>query len=262
MSRQPIYAILRKIPANRLHIPEENYQRYAIAAHVNKIVNSWEDELARPAMVVKIGNTNKYEVFDGGHTVRCYRILYGPNVKIPCQIVRTKHPARKFITLNTNVRALNKVDMFKALLDDKEPSTVGVKTAVEATGHLLRMGNIRGATKIEQFGTHASWPLLEFYRTHGERTFRSMLALLTTHFARPDGEYIEKDAKAALFINALNALYTEAYSPEEIFYALGNWKLSAADIQQRAREVGGNGTGITRQIYKLMRQRLNRRVKK
>lgn len=240
MSKIIKYAEQKHIPANQLYV-DHGYQRPRNTKQISDIAENFNPQMARPVMVVKNDKLRKYEIFEGQHTWEAWVRVHGATVPVPCQIVDCEDAALKFLQANTYSRSVSSADKFRALLHSKkDKAATGVERAAKKYGMTLRI-NKAGRCANHEFQQQSLWPLYLFCQRHGFTTLCMMIKMLTVCFSRPDGENIENDTKSAAFIGALAVVYSSRFEPEDIFYALKGWKLSAADLRAKGRELGGQG---------------------
>lgn len=137
------------VPITELHL-DPPYQRPRSKAFIKMVVDNYNPNQLRPAKVSK-RDDGSYYVWDGQHTVEIIRLYCErkgiPNPEVPSMIYNNlsyADEATLFANQSEFVRKMQKVDIFKALLEAEDEGAISLERIVQSFGFQISAKKMDG----------------------------------------------------------------------------------------------------------------------
>ncbi len=165
---------IRWLPVGKLLVKWPSAQRKErIINHAKKIAGSFDPDKFGVLTVSMADEHGNYHVIDGVHRRTAIELLWGPEEKVPCQILPTKDPVRAaeiFLGLQSR-RPVTAIDNFRVSVQAGNPDSVTINKVVRACGY--RVDNSRADGCISAVGA-----LKIVYLRYGPEVLRDALTIL------------------------------------------------------------------------------------
>lgn len=150
-----------------------NYQRYMDKKRVNSLALNFDKNLFGYIKVYYDINDKKYYIIDGQHRTEAARIK--GYTYIPCEIIEaktTKEAATIFVDVNTKIKALSKLEIFKAKLCEGDEAALSLNKICEEEGYRI-------ANSTMSYSLRCIHCLEKIYKQDKGNSLKKLLRLLS-----------------------------------------------------------------------------------
>lgn len=166
---------IRWIPVRKLTVKWQSAQRQQrIIAHAKKIAGAFDpDKFGVLTVTQADDNTGLHHIIDGVHRSTAIDILWGPDEKVPCQVLPTKDPVRAaeiFLGLQTR-RAVTAMDNFRVSVQAGNPDSININKVIRGLGYRISAGKTDGV--ISAVGA-----LKQIYHRYGPEVLKDALSII------------------------------------------------------------------------------------
>ena len=204
---------LTMLPLNRLEI-DLNYGRSPNELKVRTMSRDFSEAAAGVLMVSHRYSLDRYILMDGGH--RCAAMRLSGYTEALCSVyeyLSIEDEAAIWVLCNRARKNPSALEMFKALLAEKQPQAIAINEAAQEAGCIIPdrfAGQHRSPNVINAVGA-----LQAVYRLGGKASVRDTLALLLTTW--PD----DRDATMGTMISGM-ATFLSKYRDDITLQAVGH----------------------------------------
>jgi hypothetical protein len=201
------------LPLNRLEI-DLSYGRSPNEQKIKTMARGFSEAAAGVLMVSHRYSLDRYVLMDGGH--RCAAMRLSGYTEALCSVyeyLSIENEAAIWVLCNRNRKNPSALEMFKALLAEKQPQAIAINEAAQEAGCIIPgrfAGQHRSPNVINAVGA-----LQAVYRLGGKASVRDTLALLLTTW--PD----DRDATIGNMISGM-AIFLGKYRDDITLPALGH----------------------------------------
>lgn len=240
-------------PAHALSVEWVEAQRPIKQRRVSKMVQEMDPD-AFGVLTVAMLKDGSFHIIDGQHRHAAVVQLWGPNERVPCQVIEgcdtPQEAAELWLTMNIDRSKPSAYESFRVAVTAKKPDAVAVYDIVEASPYSIGYGGILAVgSLLACYRAHGAkgleWVLDTINKTWGDSRDATQAGLIQGYTALydafgPDGIDAERLAKYVAKRHTPNAMIGAARTSREMFgggIAINVARVAVADYNKHLKDV-------------------------
>lgn len=162
------------LPVGSLDVRWAESQRAFDPRWAKQLMDEFDPDMFGTLTVSIANGSDAYHIIDGQHRSWMIRELYGPDERVPCNIVEADTPAKAaaiFDKMNTHRKKVDQLTTFNVRVVAGEPMESAVSRIIRECG--LKTGAVMDGNHVRAVGA-----CMDICRKHGETVLRDTLRLI------------------------------------------------------------------------------------
>jgi len=162
------------IPVGKISVVWAQAQQPFDEKHAKDIASAFDPDMFDPIKVTKANGSGQHHAIDGQHRRAAVEMLFGPQEKVPCEVLDADDPVRAaelFGKINTMRKRPQPLSIFKVQVTAGDETAVAVSKIAQGLGYRIENSH-------QDRNIMAVAALVSIYRRHGPEILENTLKLI------------------------------------------------------------------------------------